>query len=139
MICVTKLTGKVKAIIDVKFFNDKLYELTLRDSLDRTNKYYISDESRLRLIHLGIHNIFHSKYLFKGYKTLEIKNSLSDENMDRYLINSNNQIMISTFLYTDVTYTDLRILKEMELQEKKENQKKNKANEKEYLKKINDI
>ena len=129
------LIGKVKAIIDVKFHNDKLYKLTLRASPDRTKKFYVGDDRTLQLIHVTLYSIFHFKYIYKGYKTYEMKNTLSEENIDKYLIYANNQIKISTWLNTDVTYTDLRILKEIEIQEKKEIE----ASEKERMKKINDL
>jgi len=129
------LIGKVKAIVDVKFHNDKLYKLTLRASPDRTKKSYVDDDRILKLIHVTLHSILHSKYISQGYKTYEMKNRLSEENIDMYLIYANNQIKVSTFRSTDITYTDLRILKEIEIEEKKEIE----ASEKERMKKINDL
>ena len=130
------LAGKVKAIVDVKFHKDKLYQLTLRASPDRTVNFYVGDELALKYIHTILYVMYHDKYFFP-YKTHEMKNSLSEENLDNYLIYANNQIKISTWLNTDITYTDLRVLKEIEIQEKKE--KEIEASEKERMNKINDI
>ena len=133
------LIGPIKALIDVEFHNDKLYVFKLRASLDANTNQFIENEKKIELMHLKICRLYSDKYIFKGYKKIELENILNDKIKDDYYIYSNNQIKISSWLHTDITYTDLRILKEKEIEEEKEKEIKNEENRKERIKQLNDL
>lgn len=133
------LIGPIKALIDVEFHNDKLYVFKLRASLDANTNQFIQNEKKIELMHLSICRLYSDKYIFKGYKIIELENILNDKIKDDYYIYSNNQIKISSWLHTDITYTDLRILKEKEIEEEKEKEIKNEENRKERIKQLNDL
>jgi len=133
------LIGPIKALIDVEFHNDKLYVFKLRASLDANTNQFLENEKKIELMHLVLNKPFNTKYRSLGYKTIKLENILNDKIKDDYYIYSNNQIKISSWLNTDITYTDLRILKEIEIEEEKEKEIKNEENRKERIKQLNDL
>lgn len=133
------LIGPIKAIIDVEFHNDKLYEFKLRASLDANTNQFLEEEKKIEFMHLVLNGLFYTKYRSSGYKKIELENILNDKIKDDYYVYSNNQIKISSWLHTDITYTDLRILKEIEIEEEEEKEIKNEANRKERIKQLNDL
>lgn len=129
--------GQVEAVVDLQFHNNKLYKLTLRASYDESVMSYI--ESKIIFMHSEISMRYFNKYIHKKYKYHRVKNKLIDDLDDYYYIYSNNQIKISSYINTVVTYTDLRMIKEIEIKEEKEIEIKNEETRKERIKQLNDL
>jgi hypothetical protein len=125
--------GYLKAIIDLKFHKDKLYLIELLTGLGEYPSSTFLTSKEEELVHKKLNLIYLGKYGSAQYKYIEVKNPyvLIDDN---YFICANNQIMISSSIGTKITYTDLRVLKEIE-KERKKKRKIYKANQKEKNKK----
>lgn len=134
-----KWLGQVKAVVDLQFHNNKLYKLTLRASYDKSVMSFIKNESKIIFMHRDLDRRYFNKYIHKKYKRHNIKNKYIKDLDDDYYIYSNNQIKISSYTNTDITYTDLRILKEKEIEEEKEKEIKNEESRKERIKQLDDL
>lgn len=130
--------GQVKAIVDLQFHNNKLYKLILRASYDESVMPYVK-ESKTIFMHSEIDSRYFNKYIHKKYKYHKVKNKFIDDLNDNYYIFSNNQIKISSYINTVVTYTDLRMIKKIEIEEEKEKEIKNEESRKERIKQLNDL
>ena len=131
--------GQVKAVVDLQFHNNKLFKLTLRSAYDQSVRPHIKNESKTRFMHSDISSRYFNKYIINKYKYHLAKNKFIDDLDDKYYIYSNNQIKISSYINTVVIYTDLRILKEIEIEEQKEKEIKNEENRKERIKQLDDL
>ena len=130
--------GQVKAIVDLQFHNNKLYKLILRASYDESVMPYVK-ESKTIFMHSDINSRYFNKYIHKKYKYHKVKNKFFDDLNDNYYIYSNNQIYISSYINTLVTYTDLRMIKKKKIEEQKEKEIKKEENRKERIKQLNDL